>query len=78
MPDDVYEKDFETYTCGISKFQRRASSAPLVAGTGTGQGKMTLESATLGWRDGKGVAGGWDCVTNGSCTHLDGGAERGW
>lgn len=30
------------------------------------------------WRGGKGVAGGWDCVINGNCNHLDGGEERGW
>lgn len=30
------------------------------------------------WKGGKGVAGGWDCVINGNCNHLDGGEERGW
>lgn len=30
------------------------------------------------WRAGKGVAGGWDCVINSDCSHLEGGEERGW
>lgn len=30
------------------------------------------------WRGGKGVGGGWDCVVNGDCSFLSGGAERGW
>ena len=29
------------------------------------------------WRAG-GVAGGWDCLLNGDCNHLEGGEERGW
>ena len=32
----------------------------------------------MDWRSGKGVAGGWDCVINGDCKHLEGGEERGW
>ncbi|OJI84876.1 hypothetical protein ASPTUDRAFT_167981 [Aspergillus tubingensis CBS 134.48] len=30
------------------------------------------------WKGGKGVAGGWECVRNGDCGFLSGGAERGW
>jgi len=30
------------------------------------------------WKGGKGVGGGWDCVVNGDCSFLSGGAERGW
>ncbi len=30
------------------------------------------------WRAGKGVAGGWHCVINSDCEHLEGGEERGW
>ena len=32
----------------------------------------------IGWRDGQGVAGGWDCEVNGDCSFLEGGEERGW
>ncbi|KAJ5581595.1 hypothetical protein N7535_000215 [Penicillium sp. DV-2018c] len=35
------------------------------------------ESAPV-WRGGRGVGGGWDCVANGDCGFLSGGAERGW
>ncbi|KAA8651504.1 hypothetical protein EYZ11_002713 [Aspergillus tanneri] len=30
------------------------------------------------WQGGKGVGGGWDCVSNGDCSFLRDGAERGW
>lgn len=30
------------------------------------------------WMNGKGVAGGWECLLNSDCTHLSGGEERGW
>ncbi|KAK4188689.1 histidine phosphatase superfamily [Podospora australis] len=32
----------------------------------------------LGWRDGRGVSGGWDCHLNSDCSHLSLGEERGW
>ena len=28
------------------------------------------------WREG--VSGGWDCLVNSGCNHLEGGEERGW
>lgn len=30
------------------------------------------------WMNGRGVGGGWDCVRNGDCSFLSGGAQRGW
>lgn len=30
------------------------------------------------WMNGKGVGGGWDCVSNGDCSFLRDGEERGW
>lgn len=48
------------------------------------EGQEKLEKWEVGmdvpkveWRAG-GVAGGWDCVVNSNCDHLDGGQERGW
>ena len=76
MPADAYDLDFKTFTCGISKFQRR-KGAPL-------NDQKNAHSEIDGpvpqneWRHGRGVAGGWDCVRNSDCTHLDGGEERGW
>ena len=76
MPADAYDLDFKTFTCGISKFQRRKV-------TPAGDQKNAHREADVAvaqneWRDGRGVAGGWNCVMNSDCTHLDGGEERGW
>lgn len=30
------------------------------------------------WEGGRGVGGGWNCIRNGDCSFLSGGAERGW
>ena len=30
------------------------------------------------WTEGKGVGGGWDCISNSDCSFLNGGEERGW
>jgi transcription factor C subunit 7 len=68
MPADHDEDDFKCFTCGISRFVRRA----------------VPESAAEhwyfreDWRNGSGVAGGWDCVANSDCGHLSQGEERGW
>lgn len=62
MPDDPDEEDFRCFTCGISKFQRRAKDQ---------------DYDEVDWR-GKGVTGGWDCILNSWCGHLSGGEERGW
>lgn len=62
MPQDVCEEDFLAPCAGITKFVRRV-------GKEGGEGE---------WRGGKGVGGGWDCLLNGNCDHLTGGAERTW
>lgn len=82
MPEDLGEDDFKTYTCGISKFERRALKGPEGEGaiemSGTFIAGRELEIPNVNWRNGRGVLGGWDCVMNGDCSHLDGGEERGW
>ncbi|POS70452.1 phosphoglycerate mutase [Diaporthe helianthi] len=35
-------------------------------------------SAQVGWKDGRGVGGGWHCEVNGDCSFLSAGEERGW
>lgn len=72
MPRDVNEEDFKPFTCGVSKFVRLRVERAKLARWGKG-----MDMPDIGWR-GKGVGGGWDCVMNGSCEHLSGGAERGW
>lgn len=62
MPDDPDEEDFMCFTCGISHFQRR---------------NVDNSGSEDDWK-GKGVGGGFDCITNSWCGHLSGGEERGW
>ena len=84
MPADMGEDDFMTYTCGISKFERRALKVPegeeegAVGRSGTLIAGKELEIPNVEWKGGRGVLGGWNCVMNGDCSHLDGGEERGW
>ncbi len=72
MPRDANEEDFRPFTCGVSKFVRRR-----VEGGKVGRWEMGMDVPDVGWRR-RGVGGGWNCVINGSCEHLSGGAERGW
>lgn len=65
MPDDPDEEDFQCFTCGISKFERNDMSS------------QDSSSPETEWR-GRGVAGGWKCVSNSWCGHLKNGEERGW
>lgn len=83
MPADSSEEDFYVYTAGLSTFRRRgggpAASEPgkglLADGTRIANPDVTVVPQ---WEDGRGVGGGWDCVVNGDCSFLSGGAERGW
>jgi transcription factor C subunit 7 len=76
MPEDVTEQDFLPFTCGLSTFVRKSSreggesSVPELGDDGN--------IPDLGWRNGKGVGGGWNVIGNGDCSFLSGGAERGW
>ncbi|KAK4545219.1 hypothetical protein LTR36_003398 [Oleoguttula mirabilis] len=87
MPEDEGEDDFNCFTCSFSKFARRQmpASSPEQEGTeGVAKrpAKWSPQKADdvpdINWRDGNGVAGGWDCVVNGDCSFLEGGEERGW
>jgi transcription factor C subunit 7 len=76
MPEDISEQDFNTYTCGLSKFVRRsAAPAETKVQQWEGTGKPIPDT---NWRNGNGVAGGWTCEMNGDCSFLEGGEERGW
>ncbi|KEF54886.1 uncharacterized protein A1O9_09329 [Exophiala aquamarina CBS 119918] len=72
MPEDHDEEDFKCFTCGISRFVRR--SLPGSADADADDHWYFRED----WRNGSGVAGGWDCVANSDCAHLSQGEERGW
>lgn len=77
-------EDFRPFTCGISKFVRRggaaaaAAAAPETREHEIEKWQQGMPIPHVDWEGGKGVAGGWDCVMNGDCGHLDGGEERGW
>lgn len=87
MPDDSSEEDFNVFTAGMSTFKRKGASfgvvesshqngnmeSPLAVGT-----KLIRASGSVPQWRGRGVGGGWDCVANGDCSFLSGGAERGW
>lgn len=85
MPVDSSEEDFYVYTAGLSTFRRRSGPPSLRE---AGQGVEVLAEGTRvtdpgvtvvsEWKEGRGVGGGWDCVVNGDCGFLSGGAERGW
>lgn len=81
MPDDTSVEDFFVFTAGLSTFRRRGNSrnrdesrdrSLLADGT-----QFVRTRGVPGW-EGRGVGGGWDCVSNGDCSFLSGGAERGW
>jgi transcription factor C subunit 7 len=85
VPDDVNTEDFYVYTTGLSTFVRRQSNT--AAGETVGERSLLAAGTKLvpenevqvpNWKDGKGVGGGWDCVSNGDCSFLSGGEERGW
>lgn len=83
MPEDSSVEDFNVFTAGLSTFVRRSSSPSgpethgvesLAPGTKTSRSDVTVPA----WQGGRGVGGGWDCIGNGDCSFLSGGAERGW
>lgn len=88
MPDDSSEEDFNVFTAGLSTYKRREKVTLNGQGGGPGpQGESALAEGTQfirasgdvpAWRGGNGVGGGWDCVSNGDCSFLSTGAERGW
>ncbi|CAI7669453.1 unnamed protein product [Penicillium viridicatum] len=91
MPDDSSEEDFNVFTAGLSTFKRRGASSTASA-VQSGHQKANSNEKPLAegtmfirasgsppqWKNGRGVGGGWDCVANGDCSFLSGGAERGW
>ncbi|KAL4785880.1 histidine phosphatase superfamily [Aspergillus varians] len=90
MPGDSSEEDFSVYTAGLSTFRRKGGgggggaggSVVLDGGLGLladGTKVMDPDGTVVPvWEGGRGVGGGWDCVVNGDCSFLSGGAERGW
>jgi len=82
MPEDPAEDDFKCFTCSLSKFVRRQKENVVSSGDDTKGEKWNRASPddipNVGWKDRKGVKGGWNCELNGDCSFLRGGEERGW
>jgi transcription factor C subunit 7 len=77
MPKDPSTTDFHAYTCGVSRFDRIKSPTD-VLGEGIPNWKEGDKVPDQGWRAGKGVRGGWECVEDSRTDFLEGGAERNW
>lgn len=76
MPTSCEEMEFGTGWAGLSRFERRANE--LESGVGQwSRGKPDVVPE-IDWRNGRGVAGGWNCVVNGDCSFLTNGAESPW
>ena len=75
MPADPTTDDFKVFTAGLNTYVRRGTETEMDGDEDVGRisGRKVPD-----WRGGKGVRGGWDCVGNGECGFLSGGAERGW
>ncbi|KAE8355312.1 histidine phosphatase superfamily [Aspergillus coremiiformis] len=82
MPEDSGVEDFSVFTAGLSTFVRRGLTPAAVdrEQRELAPGTRIVRSGTKVpcWQGGNGVGGGWDCVMNGDCSFLSGGAERGW
>lgn len=83
MPEDTSEEDFFVFTSGLSTFRRRGASAGNSAEYKSSpddlaEGTELLRAKSVPEWIGRGVGGGWDCLKNGDCSFLSGGAERGW
>ena len=75
MPQDPTEPDFDTYTCSISKFQRKSREDWIQSQREKG-GELYSK---VEWKEGRrGVGGGWECQLNASVSHLPNGGERNW
>ncbi|KAB8437352.1 hypothetical protein FH972_025032 [Carpinus fangiana] len=77
MPQDPNTHDFKCGTCALSTFVRRTGQRT-VDTVDDWDIKFPEKIPFLDWRNGHGVAGGWDCISNGDCSFLPNGSEREW
>ena len=79
MPSDLTEDDFRCGTCALSRFDRRTGQERQSnTAVGLWNDNEPDEIPHIDWKEGRGIAGGWDCTVNGDCSHLSGGEERTW
>jgi transcription factor C subunit 7 len=77
MPEDESEHDFDAFTCGLSKFNRRVRS-PVSTSSGVWNPSEPDRIPDVEWRTEGGLVGGWDCELNSDCSFLVSGQENGW
>ncbi len=81
MPDDIGEEDFKCFTAGVSKFRRRVAASSDNKSDDPSDDwspQQPDQISDVRWREGRGVAGGWNCELNSDCSFLENGEERGW
>lgn len=82
IPDGVDEEDFQAFTCGLSVFRRRGTTA---TSTGADLG-INLQSSSESEPSDESEprisenqpARAWQCELDSDCSFLSAGAERGW
>ncbi|RKF75858.1 Uncharacterized protein GcM3_082004 [Golovinomyces cichoracearum] len=78
MPEDVTEEDFRPFTCGLSTFVRQK---PQNSGSEVQEEEVinSVQIPRITWKNKNGVGGScWEIISNGDCSFLSGGEERGW
>ena len=78
IPEDLAEDDFQTYTCGVSKFVRKVTCEDFTPAENTDNWVPGMGIPNVDLGGGQGVGGGWTCVQNSNCDFLTDGPERGW
>ena len=74
MPRDHTQKDFNTFTCSVSRFRRNLEKSS----TTIQHDEEGAVASHQDWRAGVEVVGGWTCELNASVDHLPNGGERNW
>lgn len=77
MPEDIQEEDFRCYTASMSRYNRRDLSSK-VGHVEEWDEQRQDDIPHVDWKDGKGIAGGWESILNADCSYLEGSEERGW
>jgi transcription factor C subunit 7 len=77
MPEDSSDEDFRPFTCGLTRFVRKANKENAGFSVEEWAGPET-PIPKVSWRGGRGVGGSWEMRESGDCSFLSGGEERGW
>lgn len=79
MPEDYTEQDFRPFTCSLSCFLRNKNQAPSTDTEAQEYIDSDSQAPCISWKMGRGLGGSsWQMTSNGECSFLAGGEERGW